>query len=803
MEPIVARKGSRRRAFMPAALLATTMLTGAGAALAQTPAKPFSDELVVTAQKREENIQKVPLSIQAIGTAKLEQLQVSNVDSVIKFLPSVVSQPLSPGFTRVFMRGVTSGDNPNHSASLPSVGTYLDEQPITTILGALDVHFYDIARVESLSGPQGTLYGASSEAGTIRIITNKPKIGVFSGAYDISTDKVANGGWGYAGEGYVNIPINDKAAIRLVAWGEHDAGYIDNVPGSITFPTSGITVANTSAVKNDYNTVDTIGGRAALKIDLDENWTITPAIMAQQEYSNGVFGYDPRIGDLKVSHALPEYQHDRWVDASLTIEGKLSNLDLVYAGALMRRHIDSSQDYTDYSYFYDALFGYGAYSYDNNGAFVDPSQLVLGRDHYTKQSHEFRISTPKDARLRVVAGLFYQRQVHDIGQQYVIKNLADAIEVPGWPDTIWLTAQRRVDRDYALFGEAAFDFTDKLTLTAGGRVFKYDNSLVGFFGYGAGFSSHTGESQCFEPATVNGAPCNDLDKKVEQTGFTHKLNLTYRIDDDKLVYATWSRGFRPGGINRRGNAPYQSDFLANYELGWKTSWDNGRLRFNGALFWEDWSQFQFSFLGNNGLTEIHNAPHARILGAEADFSFHPDEHLTLSGSAAYTHGELTQPFCEQVDSSGLPVMNCSPPQAPSGTQLPVTPYFKGNATARYEHEVGPFDGHLQASVIYQGDSWADLRLNSFDPALVLKPARSALGQQKGYATVDLTAGIGKDNWTVELSLLNAFDERGDVYRYAECRVTVCAATTPNGVPGAVYVVPAKPRTIGVKFGQKF
>ena len=147
----------------------------------------------------------------------------------MKFLPSVSYQTLGPGFAQVYMRGVASGGDGNHSGPLPSVGIYLDEQPITTIQGALDVHLYDIARVEALAGPQGTLYGASSQAGTIRIITNKPDPSGFAAGYDLEGNTVDDGGIGYVAEGFVNIPLSDSAAIRLVGWDKHDAGYIDNV----------------------------------------------------------------------------------------------------------------------------------------------------------------------------------------------------------------------------------------------------------------------------------------------------------------------------------------------------------------------------------------------------------------------------------------------------------------------------------------------------------------------------------------------------------------------------------------------
>ena len=771
---------------LPAMLLASTMLSGATAALAAAPAQPVSGEVIVTAQKREENVQRVPLSIQVLGSAKLEQLQIKDVNDYVKFLPSVSIQTIGPGYTDVYMRGVASGENNNHSGPLPTTASYLDEAPITTIGGALDVHIYDIARVEALAGPQGTLYGASSEAGTIRIITNKPKIGVFEAAYDVSANDVDHGGVGYSGEGFVNIPVNDKVAIRLVGWGEHDAGYIDNVPGTRTYPSSGITISNAAIAKNNYNDVDLYGGRAALKIDLNENWTVSPTIMFQDEVSHGVFGYDPTIGDLKVSHFFPERTHDRWYQAGLTIEGHISNFDLVYAGSMMKRDIHSLSDYSDYSFFYDqAPFFYGTYIYDNGGNLIDPSQTIQGLDRFTKQSHELRISSPTDSRFRFVGGLFYERQSHNIRQRYVIEDLADSLSVSDAPDTLWLTQQLRVDRDYAAFGEATFDITPKLSVTGGLRVFKYDNSLVGFFGFGSGFSSHTGEAACFEPTIVAGGPCTDLDKRVSETGVTHKLNLTYHIDDSRMLYATWSRGFRPGGINRRSDfPPYVSDFLTNYEVGWKTSWLGGKVRFNGALYLEEWNNFQFSFLGANGLTNIRNAPQAEIKGVEADLNWRPDNHWTFSGAGSFTDAKLTANFCQALV-NGVAVTNCAAPEALSGSQLPVTPKFKANATARYEFDLGMMRAHFQGSVVGQSSSWADLRTIE----------RGILGQQKGYATLDLTTGIAQNNWTLELSLLNATDTRADIYRYAECATQVCGPET--------YVVTNRPRTVAVKFGQKF
>lgn len=806
--------GSIARSRRPALwqlLLASTVLTGPAYA-ADAGSTTGIETIVVTAEKRTEDLQKAALSIQALPTEKLQQLHVSDFADYVKFLPSVTytvggagAGNGGPGFANITMRGVTSGNDGNHSGSLPTVGVYLDDQPITTIGGALDVHVYDVARVEALAGPQGTLYGASSEAGTIRIITNKPDTSGVYGGYDVSVNSVDHGGIGYQGEGFVNYPITDNAAIRIVAYDEHDAGFIDNVPATRTYPTSGVTINNAAIARPDFNTVDKFGGRATVEIDLDDNWTITPMVMAQRTSADGVFAFDPSVGDLKVAHYFPEYARDSWYQAALTIKGKIADLDVVYSGGYTSRTIDAASDYTDYSYFYDTLYGYGKYIYDNNGNYIDPSQHILEKDHFTKLSHELTVSTPTDERLRFVGGLFYEFQSHYIQQNYNIANLSDTnaapgvaqLSVPNFPGTLWLTDQNRYDTDIAAFGEVAYDITPAVTFTAGGRVFYAGNSLRGFFGFSDGYSSHTGVSQCFGPAIVDNSPCTNLDKSVYESGFTHKLNLSWKIDDDKMVYATWSTGFRPGGVNRRGTVPpYQPDRLTNYEIGWKTSWLDNTLRINGAAYIEDWNRFQFSFLGINSFTEIHNAGSARIYGTEADVVWQPLDGLTLSGSGTYTDAHLTQDYCGPVGVTVCPgPLDPNGPDAPKGTSLP-TPKVKANATARYEFPIWGLLGHVQGSVVYQGDAYSDLRVQATNPVTGAEtPIRALLGIQKAFTNADFTIGLENDHYALELSILNAFDERDQLYRYAECTTQICGAEP--------YIATNTPRTIGLRFSQKF
>lgn len=776
------------------ALLASSMLTVAGPALAQV------DEITVTAQKRSESLQDVPISIQAFGTEKLEELEISQFADYAKFLPSLNFQSTGPNSTNVYYRGVVSGGDGNHSASLPSVGVYLDEQPVTTILGFLPMHIYDIERVEGVAGPQGTLYGASAQSGVLRIITNKPKIGEFEAGYDLEVNAIQNGDIGYQFEGMVNQPVSDNAAIRLVGYYKKDGGYIDNVLGGKIFPGSGISKTNANLVEDNFNDIETYGARVALKVDLNENWTVTPSVIAQKSNAHGTNFFDPEAGDLKITRYEPDYNTDKFIQGAMAVEGKVGNFDLVVASSYLRRQIDSNYDYTDYAYYYDLLYqsygpsyNFSAYFYDDMYNLVDPTQFYTGDDSFGKYSNEIRISSPQDGRFRFVAGFFQNRQRHDIHQQYFVRDIASAIEVSGHPDTIWLTEQQRVDRDLALFTEIEYDITDRLTFIGGVRGYKYRNTLIGFFGYGAGFSSRTGEAVCFGPAVVPNSPCTNLDKESKNTGETHKLSVTYDLDDDKMVYLTYSTGFRPGGVNRRPSLPpFLEDKLINYEAGFKTSWADNTFVLNGAFFYEKWKDFQFPILGLNGLTEIKNAAQARIYGFEADMTWQPDDHFTLNGALSILDAKLSDNYCGFVNASGVPETVCPSPEAPKGTRLPVVPKFKGTVTARYEFPIGAMTGHLQGSVSGQGAS----------PSNLLLVDQGIIGDQDGYVLTDFTAGVRQDNWRLVAYVTNAFDERPNQISFVGCAITTCGITSPSGFNG-IYNGTARPRTIGLRFGQDF
>jgi iron complex outermembrane recepter protein len=828
------------RSFSKTPVAAAIMLALASPAV--TAQEQGIEEIIVTSQKREENLQDVPISIQALGNKTLTDLNVKNFKDYVQLLPTVAITPsigAGSGFTQVYMRGVATGGDGQATTSQPSVGMYLDEQPITTIQGNLDVHMYDIARVEALAGPQGTLYGASSQAGTIRIITNKPDASGFAAGYAVEGNIVDSDDSGYVLEGFVNIPIGENTAVRLVGWARSDAGWIDNVLGSRTFPgiefvadpaspdpdnpdnlcpltvdcsADDITISNAEFAEDNYNTIDTIGARAALRIDLNDEWTLTPTVQVQKQEGEGSWGDDLSSfvpGDYAVTHFQQEYTNDEWYQVGLTIEGTIANFDLVYSGNYLERDVDGSFDYSDYSYWYDTTYTTGFFAdlhYANTGprdfpnqfdatagSRISPAARFTNDDHYEKQSHELRISTSQDNRVRGMLGFFWQEQYHDFEQHWLVEGLADAMEMnggasPRFDNTVYMNSMDRNDSDRAVFGQVAFDITDAVELTVGARYFKPEVEIEGFFGFGQGFIDagwgSSGEAQCDllpggQTDFKDDAPCKNVQKGIAESDVIFRVNLSWQASDESLVYTTWSEGYRPGGVQRNpfaGN--YVSDFLTNWEAGYKTQWLDNRMQFNAAVFLEQWDDFQVSFTGDNGITQVANGPSAEILGTEMQVLWLATDDLTISAAAAYYDTELKDAYCPGCNDDGSP-------WAPEGAELPVTAGFKGNAIARYLFPLGNFEAHVQGAISYEGERGSDM--NQADNAV--------RGDVPKNTFVDLSTGLGRESWRVELFVMNATDEDAPLYLVSECPTSTCG--TQN------YGVRSRPRTIGLKFSQEF
>lgn len=759
------------------------------------------NDIIVTAQKRVQNLQDVPISIQVLDTRKLDQLQVRDFRDYVKYLPSVSTSGSTPGGnSTVVIRGIATDGGNYVQGALQTVGIYLDEQPITTINGAADLHIYDIARVEVLSGPQGTLFGASSEAGTIRIISNRPDFTKLSGGYDLELNHyTVKGALGGTAEGFINVPIGDRVALRVVGFYDHAGGYIDNLPSSRTYYTSNITVNNNRFAGPNNNPVDTYGGRAQLAVKLNEDWTVTPSFVEQVRERTGNFGAFPARGvnQLVTQRYGSDYGYDEFHQAGLTITGKIADLDLTYAGTYFDRHSHSDNDYADYAYFYDTMdssppgtgSGFGRTFRNDAGQIIDPTQTFSQSGRSQKLSQEIRLATPTDWRVHGIVGAFYQRQSESFTYDYHVDNLATSISVTGHPGTYYLDIGKRIDRDYAAFTQVDFDVTKQLTVTGGVRYYQYNNTLTDFNG------TKGAEPYCIGPATLSGEPCTSLGVvrpdgsvgpvQAKGNGFTYRGNATYRIDRNHLIYATVSDGFRPGGSNSRSNVNpgasvgYDAEHLTNYEVGTKNTFAQGKVTANLTLFWEQWNNLQLSIQTSNtngtpGVYTIQNVGKARSRGVEFDFSVRPVDGLSITSASTYTDATLRTTY-----DNGFGTV------APKGEQLPFTPRFKTNVIGRYEFPLGRYKAHVQGAETYQDKSW-----NNFEAS-----NRAFFGQRNAYATTDLTAGLSWNRMTVELYASNLFDARGITAKYNGCGVGTCRPDQ--------YVNYNQPRLIGLRFGQRF
>ena len=864
---------SRRTTTLRAIVRAAMPLAVFAAAMPMSQAQDASggtglQTVVITAQKIRQNLQNVPISVEVFNNRTMRQLNIANIDDYVKMSPTITfvrSQGEGgnggAGEAIVYIRDVVSGGDGNHSGSEPSVGVYLDQQPVTTITGVVPLHMYDINRIEVLEGPQGTLFGSSAEAGAVRIITNKPNPGRFAAGYDLQENIIENGGPGHVFQGYVNIPLWHQAAIRLVAWDVHDGGFISNVAGTDangcifngirSFPswaiqtnpgyysTSSYTAgsgqcAPVSSVgkgaisagpwlKNNYNTTDTYGGRMELRFTLNDPWgnpwTFTPTFQGQSATTNGFFGYDPAVGYLKLTHFGPESTHDTWEQTAMTIEGKIHDFDLVYTGGYLKRNQHSIADYSDYSEFYDKVHGSGYYYAGHfnptTGAYTQqimPQQMVIGGGDFEMWSQELRLTTPLDKPVHATVGAYLGRQMHNIWQLYTMpgfgwtsvyggnpNGLATNLSVPGYPNAIWLTDEQRVDRDRAVYGQVTWDITKQWHLTGGLRYYHYDNSLLGFYGFSQNMfyaaQPIEGVSTCFEPARVKGSPCTNLDAGTSGSGHVPRVNLTYQITPNKMVYATYSKGYRPGGVNRIAQAvqpgqkpnpePYQADFLTNYEVGWKTQWFHNTVRWNGAFFWEEWKNFQFSFLGPNSVTIIANGGNARIRGVENSIEWVPVHNLFLSTNFSFTDPVLTSNYYGCIPGT-IACTPLPPVEVPSGTNLPVAPKFKGNVVVRYSLPMmDDWKPYVQLAGMYQDQTSSALLITQ----------NKVYGNLPAYALFNLKIGAnGGNGMHADLFISNLMNRNAQYSRFTE--------SNPS-LDSQVYILPAQPRTFGIEFGQDF
>ena len=434
--------------------------------------------------------------------------------------------------------------------------------------------------------------------------------------------------------------------------------------------------------------------------------------------------------------------------------------------------------------------------FNQQGQNINPTQNYTGTDTYSKLNNELRISSPSGEKWHVTAGVFLERQTDKIVADYSVPGLANAFSpaevstggtaVPTCGDDVFCTRVYRVDRDYAGFADGSYDLLPNLTLDAGIRYFTTQNSLSGFSGTASRVLS-PGSTPTYATNCVIGtggvSPCLLFGATTTQHGETHKVNLSWKVVPDKMLYFTYSTGFRPGGINRLpGVAPYAADKLDNFELGAKTQWFDRKLTINLAGFIENWHNMQFGLApqGSDGVLATYNAGESQIKGVEGNFNLHLAP-MTLSASATYIDAQLKTAFCNyNTDGS----QDC----APAGTRLPIQPHFKGNLTERFDYTIASVKAWAQVTLNVQGSSRSYLLVSHITN-------QPFLPDTAGFGTVDLSLGGKFGGYTIEAFVQNLADERGALSINSICVPAICGAYARE--------YPIKPQMFGLKLSARY
>ena len=587
-------------------------------------------EVVVTAERRSENLQDVPITIQALSGDQLKQLGVVSFNDLLKYTPNVTFSGNGPGTGNIFMRGLGGVGSGNQSQSttapFPNVALYLDDQSMQFPARNNDVYLVDMERVEVLEGPQGTLFGGGAQAGAIRYITNRPQLGGVVAEANLGYGITTHGNPNTMATGVFNLPLTDSFALRAVLFSERRGGYIDNVPATVGYlpgtpphDLGGNPTANNGPLQGTHtNPVDYQGARLSALWKFNENWDL----LLQQNYQNleadGYFYAYPRdptgaaLNNYQIAAFAPGYSKDKYESTAWTLNGKLGDLlSLVYTGSYMVRNIDGQQDYSNYmrsfagSYYACIGTGAGYFNPKNFPAKFGQGSLVghplqcstaVGnwRDQVSNQhtSHELRLSTNTDYRVRGLVGLFFEKFVIDDDMNFNYLGIPQcdpahlASALAGGPDclsavgpvpgafatdpslrtnanTAFGEDDQRGYKQKAAFASIDLDLIPKvLTLTGGARFYKYDEFEHGSEYYSESTSKGLVVNHLNGVCTAAGLCGFPINLDKNESGHRLRGNLTWHITRDMMGYYTYSEGFRPGGFNRTSSLPGQPPSLA-------------------------------------------------------------------------------------------------------------------------------------------------------------------------------------------------------------------------------------------------
>ncbi|MFN7178444.1 TonB-dependent receptor [Hyphomonas sp.] len=781
-----------------ASALVLAMFMLAPVAIAQTSGEEDAEArqktIIVTATKRDQTIQDVPFSINAQTAEDIARSGAGNLEDVARSVAGLSIQNLGPGQSQVAVRGVSAGQIVRDQPGVKEqVGVYLDESVISLSLFTPDIDLYDLNRVETLRGPQGTLFGSGSVGGTVRYITNQPALGVQEGSLEANLNTINDGGTGGHIKGMFNAPMGENAAIRAVGYHTEYGGWIDAIG-----PAGG----------EDVNSGNRTGGRVALTFQPSDALTITPRIIYQEIGADG-FNRSEAFNWLSGVASLPrgtqylqmgEEFSDETMIADLTASLDLGSVTLTSVTSYIDRDILVSRDASALTQSVSQDLGY------DPAVYTIPSNL---RDTtaYESVTQELRLSSNGAGPLQWVAGVFYSDNDRVYAQRLPTPGYdaftdaalgagTSAAVANGFPANSPFNSDLSYSlTQWAVFGEASYDLTERMTVTAGGRFYDFEEDRT----ISSGGLFANGDS--------------NVQDTTSSDGFSPRVLLSYDATDAITLNAQASQGFRLGGVNDPLNVPlctpqdqqifggfqsYGDEKLWNYEAGMKAL--TGTVSFNAAAFYTDIQDLQVTLdAGSCSSRIVFNVDKAHTAGIEAELGWSPAPGLDLTFAASV----LEAKFDSTVRDGANNVIG----GIEDGNRLPSVPELQLSAAGTYRWSPGwvNADAFVSGSVQHIGDRYT--QPSDQLPTQGLPGATGlALGALTGlenprnlvdlnlgaYTTLNISAGLEFDSWSVTLYANNVTDEDADLSFDRE-----------RGGRARLGFHVNQPRTIGVTLRKSF
>jgi iron complex outermembrane receptor protein len=725
------------------------------------------EEIIVTARKRSESLQDVPFSINAQTEGRMRDSGINNVEEIARNVAGFTVQNLGPGQSQVAIRGISAGQIVRDQPGVKEqVGVYLDESVLSLSLFTPDLDLFDLNRVEVLRGPQGTLFGSGSLSGTVRYITNKPNVDDVEFTMEAGLTSIDGGSEGGNVRGMLNIPIvKGKAAIRAVGYYNYTPGYIDAVQPDLS-------------VNKDVNNVDSYGGRLALELRPTDNLTITPRVVVQKVDADGFNRVDlynilgnpftttrpaVTLGKREQFTQIEEDFDDDFLLLDNTIQLDVGSVSLTSVTSYTERDVLVVRDSTQLS---------GSITFQVFGApedvFTIDAPLIDGTD-VEMFTQELRIASNSDSALQWVFGAFYSDIDREYNQQLVVPGFEAATGIPtvglvNPKDVLFFSRIPYNFEQFALFGEASYDLTDALSVTAGLRWFDFKETRE------LNFDGIFADQTIAEPG------------KTSSSGVSPRFMVSYDINPDVILNAQVSKGFRLGGINDPLNEPlctdadkvtfggrpdFANETLWNYEVGAKTSFMSGRGSFNVAAFYSDINNLQATLdAGTCSSRIVFNVDKARSMGVEAELFMQATDELSFGINGSYTDSELRSTVTS-TDENGVTSVVAG---IQKGNRLPTVPKIQLSANATYEKPI--FDEtsgfftvnvqHVGSRFTQIGDQAAGFGTIDLTAIPIGNPTATSFSfnpKMPDYQIGNLRVGLRTGTWEVAFFVNNIWDER--------------------------------------------